>query len=334
MIISRTPFRLSFFGGGTDYPHWYRQHGGAVLSATIDKYCYISCRYLPPFFEHKFRVVYSKIENVSSIEEIQHPSARAVLRHVGLDAGVEVHHDADLPARSGVGSSSVFTVGLLNAASALMGRTLSKRDLAHQSITLEQDVLQETVGSQDQVSAAYGGFNRIMFHPSGDIEVQPVTVAWARLEELSDHLLLAYTGIRRTAADIAATYVHRFEEHASQLHRIRGFVDEALGIVGGSASLGGFGELLHEVWQIKRSLGAAVSNQTIDELYTAARSAGAVGGKLVGAGGGGFLLLFAPPSAHSRIRARLSQLTFSRFSFESGGSQIIFREHPQQVGHA
>src|SRR5271169_5922198 len=196
MVISRTPYRVSFFGGGTDYPAWYRQHGGCVLAATIDKYCYLTCRYLPPFFEHRIRVVYSKIESVQTPDEITHPAVRAILHLMQLDRGLEIHHDGDLPGRSGMGSSSAFTVGLLNALHALEGRAVGKKRLAVESIHLEQEVLKETVGSQDQVCAAYGGVNRISFLQNGDFTVQPMTLKQERLAELSSHLVLFYTGIK------------------------------------------------------------------------------------------------------------------------------------------
>jgi len=326
VIISRTPFRISFFGGGTDYPAWYRNHGGAVLSASIDKYCYLSVRHLPPFFEHRFRVVYSKIENRASIEEIEHPAVRAVLEYARIDRGLEIHHDADLPARSGMGSSSAFTVGLLHAIYALQGRMPSKRALALESIHIEQNLLRETVGSQDQVCAAYGGFNHVSFLPTGEIIVRPMTIGADRLLELNDHLMLVYTGIRRTAANVAASYAHDLEQKAKQISAIERFVEDALGVLNGSGDLRGFGELLHEVWQVKRSLSPTVSNSDIDEIYQAAREAGAVGGKITGAGGGGFLLLFVPPAEQERVRNRLLHLIHAPFRLESSGSQIIFFE--------
>ena len=207
MIICRTPFRISFFGGGTDYPGWYRSHGGAVLATTIDKYCYLTCRYLPPFFEHRLRVVYRKIETCMSVEEISHPSVRETLRFLEIDRGVELHHDGDLPARSGMGSSSAFTVGLLNALYALKGQMPSKRQLALESIHVEQDILKETVGSQDQVMAAYGGLRHVQFLQNGEISVRPLTLSHARIDEFNDHLMLFYTGIIRTASDVAKSYV-------------------------------------------------------------------------------------------------------------------------------
>src|SRR5437016_8189442 len=193
MIISRTPYRLSFFGGGTDYPAWSRKYGGAVLATTIDKYCYLTCRYLPPFFEHRTRVVYSKIETVQKASEITHPAAREILESLKITRGVEIHHDGDLPARSGMGTSSSFTVGLLHALHALSGEMPGKRQLAEESIVIEQERLKEAVGSQDQVMAAYGGFNHVIFHPNGAITVRPVTLSRERMTELNDHLMLFYT---------------------------------------------------------------------------------------------------------------------------------------------
>src|ERR1017187_234042 len=214
MIISRTPYRVSFFGGGTDYPAWYRQHGGAVLAATINKYCYLTCRYLPPFLEHRIRVVYSKIELCHTVEEITHPSVRETLRYLKIERGIEIHHGGDLPGRSGMGSSSAFTVGLLHALYALKGRVIGKKQLAEESIHLEQNVLKETVGSQDQVCAAYGGLNKISFLQNGDFSVQPMTLARERLEELNSHLMLFYTGIKRTASDVASSYAAGMEERS------------------------------------------------------------------------------------------------------------------------
>jgi D-glycero-alpha-D-manno-heptose-7-phosphate kinase len=324
MIISRTPFRISFFGGGTDYPDWYRRHGGAVLATTIDKYCYITARYLPPFFEHRICLVYSKIEYCQTIEEIAHPAVREVLRFLDIRRGVEIHHDGDIPARSGMGSSSAFTVGLLHALYALKGEMVSKHQLATQSVHLEQEVLKETVGSQDQVLAAYGGFNHITFMPNGEISVRPVTLSRDRMLELNAHVMLFYTGIKRTASTIAETYVNDIDDKRRQLRLMRELVDEGVSILSGDHDLGGFGELLHEAWQAKRSLSAKVSNSHIDDIYAQARAAGAIGGKLIGAGGGGFIVLFAPPERHAAIRERLGKLIHVPVKFEFGGSQIIF----------
>ena len=326
MIISRTPFRISFLGGGTDYPSWYLEHGGTVLGVTIDKYCYLTCRYLPPFFKHRIRVVYSHIENCQTVDEIAHPAVREVMRYLGMERGVEIHHDGDLPARSGMGSSSSFTVGLLHALHALNGYMPSKRQLALEGIRIEQDVLKETVGSQDQVLAAYGGFNHIVFSQSGDISVTPVTLSADRLQELSSHLMLFYTGIERTASEIAASYVTSVKGKVSQLGIMKDLVDEGISILNHGRDLAAFGALLHEAWEAKRGLSPEVSNPYVDELYSHALANGALGGKLVGAGGGGFMLLFVPPSQQEKVRAGLKNLINVPFRFEFSGSQIIFFE--------
>jgi D-glycero-alpha-D-manno-heptose-7-phosphate kinase len=324
MIISRTPFRISFFGGGTDYPAWYREHGGAVLTTTIDKYCYISCRYLPPFFEHRIRIVYSKIENCQSVGEISHPSVREVLRYLNVERGVEIHHDGDLPARSGMGSSSAFTVGLLNALYALKGQMANKQQLAKESIEIEQNRLQENVGSQDQVATAYGGLNHITFLSNGEITVRPVTITTDRMNELSAHLMLVYTGIARTASTIAEGYINNVDGKKRQLRVLKDLVDESLSVLNNNRCINAFGELLHEAWLAKRELSAEVTNTHVDEIYASARAAGAIGGKLLGAGGGGFMVLFVPPHLQEAVRQKLSRLICVPFEFEFSGSQIIF----------
>lgn len=326
MIICRTPYRVSFFGGGTDYPAWYRQHGGAVLAAGIDKYCYLTCRYLPPFFEHRIRVVYRQIENCLTVDEIGHPVVREALKFLDVDRGIEIHHDGDLPARSGMGSSSAFTVGLLHALHALRGEMPTKLQLAREAIHLEQTVLNETVGSQDQTVAAFGGLRHVRFHTDGEIEVSPVVLPSGRVRELKAHLMLVYTGIARTAADVAASYVPGIESRRRQLRLMGQMVDEAIHILTGGVNLIAFGELLHEAWLAKRSLSPVVSNGEVDELYAAALDAGAIGGKLTGAGGGGFLLLFVPPERRAGVLGALPGCFEVPFEFESGGSQIIFYE--------
>lgn len=324
MIISRTPYRISFFGGGTDYPGWFRQHGGSVLATTIDKYCYITARHLPPFFEHRIRVVYSQIESCMHRDEIRHPAVREVLRFLEIDRGVEIHHDGDLPARSGMGSSSAFTVGLLNALYALKGEMTSRGQLARESIHIEQDVLKETVGSQDQALAAYGGFNHVTFLPDGEISVRPVSLGRERIAELNDRLMLFYTGIKRTASTVADSFVGEIDERSPQLRRMMAMVGESLSVLSGDGSLDDFGELMHEAWQMKKSLSARISNPVVDEMYDAARGAGATGGKLTGAGGGGFLLLCVPPDRQQRVREALSRQIYVPFRFENSGSQVIF----------
>lgn len=324
MIISRTPFRISFFGGGTDYPAWYRMHGGTVLATTINKYCYISCRYLPPFFDHKIRIVYSKIENCQDSSEISHPAVREVLRYLSIDRGVEIHHDGDLPARSGMGSSSAFTVGLLHALHALKGHIPSVHQLTAESIHVEQDLLKEAVGCQDQVQAARGGFNHILFHQNGDISVQPVTLSRARIDDLNAHLMLFFTGLSRTASKIALSYAQNLEAKEQAMQAMCDMVQEGISILNSTKDLQSFGALLHEGWLLKRSLGAKISNDYIEQLYQEARSVGALGGKLLGAGGGGFMLLFVRPEDQYRVREKLRQLIYVPFRFEFSGSQIIF----------
>jgi D-glycero-alpha-D-manno-heptose-7-phosphate kinase len=324
MIIARTPYRISFFGGGTDYPAWYLQHGGAVLATSIDKYCYLTCRHLPPFFDHRIRVVYSKIENCQGVDDVQHPAVREILRFLRFERGVEIHHDGDLPARSGIGSSSAFCVGLLHALYALQGRMPSKAQLAAESIRIEQELMRENVGSQDQVTASYGGFNHIAFQPGGEISVRPVTIPQPRMRALNDHLLLFFTGIKRTSSDVAQSYLKRMDANKRHLRIMKDLVDEAIGLLQSERDLSAFGELLHESWLAKRSLSQEVSTTEVDDIYQGALASGASGGKLLGAGGGGFLLLFAPPERHAALCEKFEGLIHVPFRFESGGSQIIF----------
>jgi D-glycero-alpha-D-manno-heptose-7-phosphate kinase len=295
-----------------------------VLATTIDKYCYITCRYLPPFFEHRYCVIYSKMEYCETIDQIAHPAVREVLRYLKVERGIELHHDGDLPARSGMGSSSSFTVGLLHALYALQGQMVSKYQLATEGIHVEQNLLKETVGSQDQASAAYGGFNHIIFMPNGEISVRPMTLPEQRLSELNSHLMLFYSGIKRTASNVADSYVNALDDKRRQLRIMKDMVDEAITILNSGQDIRGFGELLHEAWQAKRSLSGQVSNSYVDELYEAARKAGAIGGKLIGAGGGGFVLLFVPPERQQAVRDALTSLICVPFKFEFSGSQIIF----------
>jgi len=330
MIISRTPFRISFFGGGTDYPAWYLKHVGGVLSTTIDKYCYITCRVLPPFFEHRLRIVYGKIECRRNIEEVQHPAVREILRFLKLNQGLEIHHDGDLPARSGMGSSSSFAVGLLHALYAHQGIMPSKKQLATEGIYIEQNIIKETVGSQDQICVAYGGLNQINFSTNGEFDVRPITLSTNRRNELNNHLMLFYTGIKRTASDVAKGYVNNIESKRKLLKKIHEMVYAGVDILKSNCSICRFGELLHESWLLKKSLSADVSNGNVDELYERARNAGAIGGKITGAGGGGFMLLFVRPSAQKKVREALSEKIHVPFNFEYSGSQIIFYEPEQE----
>ena len=325
MIISRTPFRVSFFGGGTDYPAWYRDYGGgAVLATTIDKYCYLSVRELPPFFDHRFRIVYSIVENVREISEIKHPAARAVLSRLGVKKGLEIHHDGDLPARSGLGSSSAFTVGLISAIRALEGCYSSKDALASEAIHVEQCMLREAVGVQDQISTAFGGFNHITLRADGSFQVNPMILPRERLEALQDHLMLVFTGVSRIAADVAQSQLDNLKHRETELRTVQEMVDQAIAILTSpSTDLVEFGRLLHQAWMVKRTLSARVSTPVVDDLYDTALRAGVIGGKLLGAGGGGFMLLFVRPEDRPRVVAALHKFIIVPVKFESAGSRIV-----------
>lgn len=325
MIISRTPFRVSFFGGGSDYPVYYKEHGGTVLNSTINKYCYITCRYLPPVFVHKYRICYSKIELVNSIDEIRHPAVRECLRFMNISEGIEVVHAGDLPARSGIGSSSSFTVGLLNALYALKGQMVTKRQLAADAIHVEQEMIPENVGSQDQVAAAFGGFNRIEFGGQDGFWVQSVTIGEEKLRRLQNSLLFCFTGLSRQASAIAGEQIAQTPSKLREIAEMRKMADEAVKIVNGNVeALNDFGRLLDETWKLKKSLTKLISSSEIDNIYDTARRAGALGGKLCGAGGGGFFLLFVPPERQKAVKDALKDLLFVDFRFETLGSHIVF----------
>jgi len=325
MIVSRTPFRISFFGGGTDYPVWYNEHGGAVLATSINKYCYITARYLPPFFDHKYRIRYSEREEVQNISEIKHPSARECLAFLDFDHGVEIQHNSDLPARIGIGSSSAFTVGLLNTLYALKGRMVTKRRLALEAIHVEQDRIKENVGSQDQIAAAFGGFNKIEFGSEQHIQVRPITLNAEKIQLLQDHLMLFFTGFVRTASEIAGEQIEKTSEKKNELNRMFEIVDEAISIINGNSSdITDFGRLLHESWMIKRSLTTKITTPYIDKIYETAIKAGALGGKLLGAGGGGCILFFVEPALQPKVKEKLKNLIYVPFKFENLGSQIIY----------
>ncbi|MBU1086248.1 MAG: kinase [Candidatus Omnitrophica bacterium] len=324
MIISRTPFRISFFGGGTDYPAWYKDNGGAVLSTTIDKYCYISCRHLPPFFKHKHRIVYSKSELIKDIKSINHPSVKAVFEYMKVTDGLEIHHDGDLPARSGLGSSSSFTVGLLHALYALQGKMVSKKRLSLEAIHLEQDLIKEHVGSQDQVIVSFGGLNKIIFNGDHNIEVQPITISVDRINELQDNLMLFFTGFTRIASTVAKDQIAKIPKKSGELNRMCTMVDDAIDILNTNININSFGELLNEGWQIKKGFSNKVSNSDIDDIYATALKSGATGGKLLGAGSGGFILFFVKPQFQQKVRKALKNFLNVPFKFDKTGSQIIY----------
>ena len=325
MIITRTPFRVSFFGGGTDYPAWYRENGGAVLSAAIDKYCYLAVRHLPPFFEYRYRVRYSRNENTKTHDEIEHPSVRECLRFLDFKEGLEIQHTADLPAMSGLGSSSAFTVGLLHALYTLRGEEVSKQELALRAIEVEQERIGENVGSQDQMAAAFGGVNMIEFSGENEIAVTPVTASPERLRELEEHLLLFFTGFSRNASEVAAEQVKNIPKKSTELARMKEMVDEGQAILESGRSLNDFGALLNEAWDMKRGLSPVITNETLDAIYEKGRAGGAIGGKLLGAGSGGFMLFFVPKGKRSAVRAALKELLCVPFRFEMEGSQILYQ---------
>ena len=330
MIVTRTPFRISFFGGGTDYPIWYRENKGAVLASTIDKYCYITCRYLPPFFEHSSRIVYSKIETVTSISNIQHVSVRKCLEYLSIDQGVEIHHDADLPARTGIGSSSSFTVGLLPSLHSLQGRMTSKRKLCFDAIHVEQNMIRENVGSQDQTLASFGGLNLIKFSPLNNIHVHPFTISTERTNLLHSHLMLLFTGFSRIASDVAHEQIRNIPEKRRVLKMMYEMVEEGSNILNSQCDIVEFGKLLHESWKMKSSLSLLITTPCINEIYDVALQNGAIGGKLLGAGGGGFLLLFSKPHDQPRIREKLKTFLSVPFNFENLGSQVTLYS-PQEI---
>ena len=295
-----------------------------MLSTTINKYCYISCRYLPPFFKHNFRIRYTSREETKTIDEIKHPSVRECLRYLRIEKGIEMVHISDIPAQSGVGSSSAFTVGFLNALYALLGKMVTKRQLSREAIYVEQVLINENVGSQDQVAVAFGGFNKIEFGSERVFYVHPVTISSQKLQWLQKHLMLFFTGFSRNASDIAAEQIRKTPEKKTELKVMGQMVDEAISILNkDSDDIRGFGELLHESWKIKRSLTNVISTKDIDHIYDAARQAGAIGGKILGAGGGGFMLLFAEPEIQWKIKEKLEGLVYVPFSFEDLGSQVI-----------
>lgn len=324
MIISRTPYRVSFFGGGTDYPAWYRDHGGAVLSAAIARYCYITCRWLPPFFAHKSRIVYSLIEDVMRAEDIQHPAVREALLYLGIRDGIEIHHDGDLPKMTGLGTSSSFTVGLLHALHALRGEFRSKMQLAEEAIHVERDRCGDRVGSQDQVSAAFGGLNHLRFAADGTISVEPVPLPAERMKAFQDSLLLFFTGFSRYSSEVVAEQLQNVPSKSKELSEMAAMVGQGLRILTGTGALADLGRLLHEGWLLKRSLSSRVSTPEIDAMYAAARQAGASGGKITGAGGGGFLLLYVEPDRQPAVRQALAHLLHVPFDLDHSGSQIIF----------
>ena len=316
MIISRAPYRVSFLGGGTDFPAWYRENPGAVLSVTIDKYCYISARWLPPYFEHKHRIVWSKIELPMKITEIEHPKVRETLKYFGITDGIEIHHSADLPARAGMGTSSSFTVALIQALSALRDDKIKNLTMVPTAIYIDQDCCKAGGGSQDQTAAGYGGLNRIDFSPS-DIEVKPI-----RSDNLGSHIMLFFTGFQRNACDIEKAKIDRIAEQKAGFNRLYEMVGEGEACLNAGDMIG-FGKLVSEGWQIKRGMAPNTSTDYIDFLYDKGMKAGALGGKLLGAGGGGFLCFIVEPDRQVEVKEALKDLLNVPVKFSYKGSEVI-----------
>ncbi len=326
MIISRTPYRISFFGGGTDYPEWYLKNGGEVLSGTINKYLYVSIRDLPPFFKHKFRIVYSKIEMVKDYKSISHGVVREGLKLVnkGIHNGYEIHYDGDVPARAGLGSSSSFVVGFLNALHNHLNKKISTKQLAYLSINLEQNILCETVGSQDQIAASFGGFNSIKFYKDGKFKIVKIKKSEKDLEKLSKNFLMVFTGINRTAKFIADTYVNKLNKKKKDLFEIISQVETAKHLLYEN-KIFEFGKLLNETWKIKRMLSPSVSNELIDKIYNDGLKNGATGGKLLGAGGGGFILFHVKPEDREKFKKKMKRNIILDFKITNDKSEILFK---------
>lgn len=323
MLITRTPFRISFFGGGTDYYEYFSKHGGCVLSTTIDKYCYLSMRHLPPFFEHENQFTYSKIERFNSAEEIRHPLVRAALKYLPTER-IQIAYDADLPACSGIGSSSAFAVGLLQSLHALRGEYPDKMVLAKEAIHLEREMCMEAGGVQDQIAAAMGGFNHISFDSDG-YKVQPLEVSDKTKKQLQDNLLLAFTGFTHFSGEIAIEQQKNIPSTIFQLNEMKALVFEAEKMLVEGAT-DDFGRLLDHTWALKRSLSESITNSVIDEFYEKAKENGALGGKLLGAGGGGFMLLYVPAEKQEKFKNSLNMLKYVPFEFENVGTKIIYND--------
>lgn len=322
MIITQTPFRMSFFGGGTDLPEFYREHGGAVLSTTFDKYCYVNVRHLPRFFDYSTELSYSKIERVTEIGDIQHPAVREAMRMLDMRE-IRLSYEADLPARSGLGTSSSFAVGMLNAFYALKGKYADKKKLADEAIYLERVLCKEAGGLQDQIAAAFGGLNLIRFHADG-YTVNPVIASPDRKQRLNESLMLFFTGFSRFSADIQTETGRVIRDKTAELKEMLALVDEAERVLTSGMALDEFGRMLDHSWKLKRGISAKISTDSIDALYAKAIRAGALGGKLLGAGGGGFLLFYVEKEHQDAVRAALADLLYVPFSFENTGTRVIF----------
>jgi D-glycero-alpha-D-manno-heptose-7-phosphate kinase len=328
LIICRTPTRISFFGGGTDYPIWYEKNGGTVLSTTINKYSYITVRYLPKFFEYKYRIRYYKTEEANSLDEIEHPSVRECAKFAGIEEGFEMAHNSDLPAGSGLGSSSTFTVGMLHSLYALKSYMPTKRELAANALHVEQELIGEAVGSQDQIAAAWGGFNKITFGGDRKFEVDPIILSKDRMKEFQDNLLLCFTGYARSAPEIAKIQISETPSKYRELNDMQSLTTEAFEVLkNSSGNIDEIGMMLNAQWKIKKSLSHRITNPKLDEIYNTGINNGAIGGKILGAGGGGFMLFYAKKETHQKIIESLSSKLFVPFRFDNSGSKIIYYSH-------
>ena len=322
MIITKTPFRMSFFGGGTDMESFFKEHGGAVLSTTFDKYCYVTVRHLPRFFDYSTELAYSKMERVTNVDDINHPAVRNAMKMLDMHE-IRLTYEADLPARSGLGTSSSFAVGMLNAFYALMGKYADKKKLADESIYLERVLCDEAGGWQDQIAASFGGFNRINFNSDG-YEVLPVIISPERKKQLNDNLLMFFTGFTRFSAAVQQANNLGAKDKTTQLKEMLSLVDDAEKVLTDkNADLDDFGRLLDHTWRLKRQTGSAVSTDSIDGLYAKGIEAGALGGKLLGAGGGGFLVFYVQPDKQKAVKEAMKDLMYIPFEFENGGTRVI-----------
>lgn len=324
MIITKTPVRISFLGGGTDYPEHFEKHGGSVLVTTIDKYSYLNVKPLNHFFDYDIRISYSQTELVNDTAEIIHPAVRECLNFLKIRKGIEIHYVGDLPARTGLGSSSSFTVGLLHALHASRGEMVSKQQLAEEAVVIEREMIKERIGLQDQYACAYGGFLHLKFFGKNKVEVNPLTISPQKLVMLNQRLMLFYTGIRRKAHEVLKEQMEKTQSNESKLIALEGLVNRGLDVLCSNRNLSEFGELMDEGWKIKKQLSTQISNQEIDKHYNLAKKAGAIGGKLLGAGGGGFLLLYVEPDKKDKVRKALKHLKEVEFLFENEGSRVIF----------
>lgn len=323
MIISRTPFRISFFGGGTDYSEFYKEYGGSILSTSFDKYCYVTARHLPSFFDYKYQITYSKIERVNNFDEIVHPAVRETLKYLDMRE-MFVGYDADLPARSGLGSSSSFVVGMLNAFYAIKGKYIDKKRLAKEAIHIERVLCGESGGIQDQIAASYGGFNRIDFKED-DFSVQSVVMDFERKKLLDENLMLFFTGFSRISSEIAIEQKRATSNKVKELKEMLGIVNEAEKIlINKKSDLNEFGKLLDHSWKLKRGITSRITNNDIDDIYLTAIKAGALGGKLLGAGGGGFILFYVEKDKQEKVKEALSKLLYVPFNFENEGTKIMY----------